>query len=199
MKNENNETNKYAIDNKYKTFRGIDSQHKVKYQNIDNISNYEDIISELRSPNYNSVFAEKRRTWQKRKKIKIFDDDKKFIDKINELYLTVLKSLIDDIDSLDKITKQYYFSKKLNTILKINYLKNENNLFVEFMMTDIIYQDEFIVNKLPNGKWMLKFTKKMITPIPIEMVSQIGAFTKWYLSKEWKIYSKSIIKGIKWG
>ncbi len=184
--------------NKYKNFQGVETAHKVKYYTILKAKDYEDALADLKESKFVSIYAEKRRIWKKSKTLSIYKDDDKYKVILDELFISFINSLIGDIDSLDEIKKQYFLSKKMNTIVKIVYLPEENFLFTEYILSDVIYQDTFKANKLSNGKWKLKIEKRFQSPIPIEYASQRGVMTKWYLKNEWKKYYNEIEKGVKY-
>lgn len=194
--NNNNQTSA----SKYKTFKSVEAvNHKVKYHNIKTSTEYEDIVADLLDKKYVSVYSEKHRTWKKKSTISIYVDKNIFENRVKTLFAEFMGSLLgENIENIDDVKKVYYFSKKLDTVVKINYNPQELYLETEWMKDDSIYRDSFTTfdNK---GKLSIIIDKKIIAPTPIEVTSQFGALAKWYLKKEWKIFEKSIMEGIKYG
>lgn len=180
----------------YKNFKTVSHAHKVKYYTIKSAKDYEDIILDLKEGKFTSIYAEKRRTWKKVKKISIYKDESDYIELINELFLTMANSVCGTFNSVEDIKKQYYMSKKLETLVKIVHLPEENFFSTEFVLSDVIYQDEFTYKSNDKGKWTLKVTKKMISPIPVEYTTQHGVMAKWYLKRSWNSYIKQIQQGM---
>ncbi len=190
---------KFATESgKYRTFEGVSSRHKVKYNNILEAKDYENVIAELKEGKFNSMYAEKRRLWRKSKKFSVWKSEEDFKKLCEDLYLEVSKSILGKVEDLSIFKKQYFLSGKLNTIVKVVHLPEDNTFFTEFVLSDVIYQDEFMVTKSKNGKMNIRVTKRMLAPIPIEFASAQGTMTKWYLKREWKDYIKTIENGFKY-
>lgn len=191
-----NRKSKYDTDVEFSNFQGVESHHKIKYYTVKSAKDYEDVIEELMGAKYNSVYAEKRRTWKKVGKVSIYRDEKDFQKTIDELHLAIISSLLKEVTELEKITKQYYFSKKIETVIKLTYLPEEMYLKTEYVMSDVIYVDEYSVSRNSKGKFILRVSKKMIAPFPVEFVSHHGALAKWYLKRGWKRHFEQIKMGV---
>lgn len=187
---------KFDTNSEFSNFQGVESHHKIKYYTVKSAKDFEDVLEELVGSKYNSVYAEKKRSWKKTGTIGIYKDEADFQKILDELHLALISSLLKEIKSLDMIKKQYYFSKKLETVVKVTYLPEEKYYKTEYILSDVVYVDELIVSRNNKGMFKIKVIKKMVAPFPVEYVSHHGALAKWYLKRGWKRHFNSIKQGV---
>lgn len=187
--------NKYE-QKRYKTQKGIETFHKVKYELLPNRKEFEAALEKLSSAEYYSFFAEKQRTVYGKKKISFNWDPETQLKK----FVLLCNSFLSSIDinlTLDKVSSNPYQLINKN-IYRFLYDKEAQTFKSVFIHKDVIYRDTFELYSKSN-KCKIFVVKSLQSPFSLERTSLIANGIRIDFRSSWKKYIEEIEAGLrKW-
>lgn len=177
----------------YKTEQGIEKFHNVKYEKPNSQKEFIKALEELDSKKYNTLIGERSRIAYFKKNLKITGTleikKQKFESLVKSFLLSISKNF-----KLEDIDKNMYQIAHDN-IHKIIYIPGER-FSCTWIYKDIIYRDEFKLNKLDKFKSKILVMKSMKCPFELSRTSLNSTTIRIMFKNGWKRYIKEIERGI---
>ncbi len=185
--------NNYYDQRKYKTEKGIETFHEVKYEKLETPELFDKALNELDLPIYSSVIAERARTAYYKKTIKIYGTSQTKNETFKKLCNSFLKSISPEVD-IDLVEKNVY-QKLHENVHKFIYMEGERFIST-WIHKDVIYRDEFRILNSDKAVSKILIMKSMKTPFELSRTSLNSTTIRIQFRKGWKLYLNEIKKGI---
>ncbi len=177
----------------YKTEKGIETFHNVKYEMLDTQIEFENALLELDDQKYVSIIAERARTAYYKKTLKIFGTKDKKLASFEKLCNSFLISISPDLNL--ELIENNIFQKAHNNIHKFVYVPGKK--FVStWIHKDVIYRDEFTFLNEDKATSKVLIMKSMKTPFELSRTSLASTTIRLHFRKGWKDFIKEIEREI---
>lgn len=184
----------------YKTQKDITALHKkVKYPSINNSTDFEAAVADLKMKRFNSTAAEKRRNVTMKFTTSFYKDYGKIEKMFSELVNGYFKAISVNLTYNRALNVDYVLNNKknLHKLMLVNNEKEGELYFAcDYIINDVIYTDSFWIFKNRSGKTKLRVIRAMFLPITQDSLSQHTWTSKWLNKKQFKLYKKQIMEGV---